>query len=699
MASNENPLGASPRRCAAIRKRARRAALLPGRQRLRAEGRRSSSKLGVDRGATSCSATAPTTCWSSWRARSSRRRFGRLLAARVHGLSARDPGHRARQHIVVPARGYGNDLEAMRAAVRRRHARSSSSPIRTIRRARFSPWAEIRALRASACRATCSSCSTRPTANTLPDELKSPTHGWIAKHPNLIVSRTFSKAYRSRGPARGLCSSRTPGVADLMNRVRQPFNVNHLAGRGGGRRSTTRTSSRRAAHVNAAGMRQLTAASTRSASSTSRRPAISSRVRVGDGAGASTGPCSREGVIVRPIAGYGMPEHLRVTVGLPRTQRALPRGARARRLTKDMSRRCARLQIASSIFGVGLIGGSFALAVRRAGAAAARGRRRPRCRANLHARAELGVIDRRRRLGARTAVRGADLVLLAVPVRADRPRCFATIAPHLDADTVVTDAGSTKRDVVAPRGASSAQRFRAFVPGASRSPGARRAASTRRSRICSAARNVVRHAGTPRRAARALKLVRSAWEAHRRARVSDRRGATRPHVRGGEPFAAPAVVHAGRRDRVARPDAAELLDFAAGGGFRDFTRIAAQLAGDVARHLPRESRGAARRARPLSERGSPLSAALVDAGDGAGARGDSRPRARAREWLKPGMARRATRGHEVNVRLPRSCTRARAAGTVNCPARKASPIACCCSRRSPRRTRAPRRCSIPTTRA
>src|SRR4029078_943240 len=57
---------------------------------------------------------------------------------------------------------------------------------------------------------------------------KSDTVKWLKRHPNLVVTRTFSKAY-------GLASLRVgyalahPSVADIMNRVRQPFNVNSLA--------------------------------------------------------------------------------------------------------------------------------------------------------------------------------------------------------------------------------------------------------------------------------------------------------------------------------------------------------------------------------------------------------------------------------------------------------------------------------------
>src|SRR5690606_7798492 len=62
----------------------------------------------------------------------------------------------------------------------------------------------------------------------LPDALQSPTPRWLARFPNLIVSRTLSKAYGLAGLRVGFGLAH-PEVAEVMNRVRQPFNVNQLA--------------------------------------------------------------------------------------------------------------------------------------------------------------------------------------------------------------------------------------------------------------------------------------------------------------------------------------------------------------------------------------------------------------------------------------------------------------------------------------
>lgn len=114
-----------------------------------------------------------------------------------------------------------------------------------------------------------------------------------------------------------------------------------------------------------------------------------------------------------------------------------------------------------AIFGVGLIGGSFALALKHARAA---GRiagvgRHP----DVMARAlELGLIDEV--ASPADAVRGADLVLLAAPV-AQTEGILAAILPHLEPGTVVTDAGSTKSDVVAAARKVLGARIGQFVPG------------------------------------------------------------------------------------------------------------------------------------------------------------------------------------------------------------------------------------------
>lgn len=115
-----------------------------------------------------------------------------------------------------------------------------------------------------------------------------------------------------------------------------------------------------------------------------------------------------------------------------------------------------------AIFGVGLIGGSFALALKQANAVAnvvGVGR----SRASLERALELKIIDRIADDVAE-AVRDADLVLIAAPV-AQTGAVLASIAPHLGPDTVITDAGSTKTEVVAAARVALGDRIAQFVPG------------------------------------------------------------------------------------------------------------------------------------------------------------------------------------------------------------------------------------------
>ena len=114
------------------------------------------------------------------------------------------------------------------------------------------------------------------------------------------------------------------------------------------------------------------------------------------------------------------------------------------------------------IFGVGLIGGSFALALKKAGAVqqvVGLGR----TAASLERAKQLGIIDVVS-TSAADALSGADLVFIAAPV-AQTGNILAAIAPHLQPGTIVTDAGSTKSDVVAAARAALGGKIAQFVPG------------------------------------------------------------------------------------------------------------------------------------------------------------------------------------------------------------------------------------------
>jgi histidinol-phosphate aminotransferase len=138
---------------------------------------------------------------------------------------------------------------------------------------------------------------------------------WLSRYPNLIVTRTFSKAY-------GLASLRIgyglshPEVADLLNRVRQPFNVNSMALAAAGAALEDQEFIRRSVAVNRDGMVQLAAGF--DAIGLAYIPSVGNFVSVDVGRPVAEVDQAllRQGCIARPIANYGLPNHLRVTIGL-----------------------------------------------------------------------------------------------------------------------------------------------------------------------------------------------------------------------------------------------------------------------------------------------------------------------------------------------------------------------------------------------
>jgi prephenate dehydrogenase len=223
------------------------------------------------------------------------------------------------------------------------------------------------------------------------------------------------------------------------------------------------------------------------------------------------------------------------------------------------------------VVGVGLIGGSFALALR----AANRVQRVVgvgRARANLDAALSRGVID----IGYAQdddwalELRDADLVLVATPV-AQFPALLEGIARAMGEGTIVTDAGSTKQDVAAAARATFGARLPRFVPGHPIAGSEASGASAASASLFSG-RNVVL---TPlaETAKSALETVSALWQA------CDARVTAMSPEQHDQVFAAvshlPHVLAFALVDELARrPDGAALLA-QAGGGFRDFTRIAA----------------------------------------------------------------------------------------------------------------------------
>jgi len=137
---------------------------------------------------------------------------------------------------------------------------------------------------------------------------------WLVDFPNLIVTRTFSKVYGLAGLRAGYAVS-SPEIADLMNRVRPPFNVNSLALAAAEAALSDREHIERSARLNNEGMQILCDAF--SVRGLPFIPSVGNFITfdVGRNALPVYQAMLLQGVIVRPIANYGLPDHLRVTVG------------------------------------------------------------------------------------------------------------------------------------------------------------------------------------------------------------------------------------------------------------------------------------------------------------------------------------------------------------------------------------------------
>ncbi len=139
---------------------------------------------------------------------------------------------------------------------------------------------------------------------------------WMARYPHLIVTRTFSKAYGLAGLRVGYGISHA-AVADILNRVRQPFNVNSVALAAATAALADEAHVARVVQLNHEGMQRLTAGFVELGLAFIPSAGNFVCVDLGRPAAPVYERLLREGVIVRPIANYGMPNHLRVTVGLP----------------------------------------------------------------------------------------------------------------------------------------------------------------------------------------------------------------------------------------------------------------------------------------------------------------------------------------------------------------------------------------------
>jgi len=219
------------------------------------------------------------------------------------------------------------------------------------------------------------------------------------------------------------------------------------------------------------------------------------------------------------------------------------------------------------IFGVGLIGGSVALALKKAGSTAqitGVGRSTESLQTALH----LGVINAASTNLAQ-AVSDADLILIATPV-AQTPVILSAIKPHLGTDTIITDAGSTKSDVLSYASDVLAERASQFV-GGHPIAGAEKSGVTAANADLFRSKNVIL-TPTTKNSAEAISRVKTLWQLCG-ANVSEMTAETHDSVFAAVSHLPHLLAFALVDDIASRPNAEQLFSFAAS-GFRDFTRIA-----------------------------------------------------------------------------------------------------------------------------
>jgi len=224
---------------------------------------------------------------------------------------------RGARHIVVPARDYGHDLAAMFEAItpdtRVVFIANPNNPTGT-----FVPAGEVAAFLARVHAAHGERVTVvldEAYTEYLDPALRFDSARWVEQYPNLVVTRTLSKAYGLAGLRVGYALAQ-PRLTDLLNRVRQPFNVNTLAQAAAIAALGDAGFLQRAYEVNKAGKQVLCEAFERLGLEYVPSYGNFVLVRVGDAAGVNLA-LLKQGVIVRPVAGDGLPEWLRVSIGLP----------------------------------------------------------------------------------------------------------------------------------------------------------------------------------------------------------------------------------------------------------------------------------------------------------------------------------------------------------------------------------------------
>jgi len=215
--------------------------------------------------------------------------------------------------IAVPAKNYGHDLDAMAAAItdktRMIFIANPNNPTGT-----FLTTAELESFLAKV-PAQVLVVLDEAYYEYVPAAERAPSVEWVQRYPNLIVSRTFSKAYGLAGLRAGYAVTHAD-IADLMNRVRQPFNMNSLSLKAAEVVLDDADYLAQSIAVNQAGMTQLIEFCEQF--NLAYIPSYGNFLTIEVGANAADiyQQLLHKGVIVRPVAGYQLPNHLRVSIGL-----------------------------------------------------------------------------------------------------------------------------------------------------------------------------------------------------------------------------------------------------------------------------------------------------------------------------------------------------------------------------------------------
>ena len=214
--------------------------------------------------------------------------------------------------LVAPAKHYGHDPAAMLAAIRQDTRivwiANPNNPTGT-----FLSSAELREFIARV-PADVAVVLDEAYNEYLPPTERIDTVGWLKDFPHLIITRTFSKIYGLAGLRVGYAVA-APEIADLMNRVRQPFNVNNLAIAAASSALDDHLFVAESYALNRRGMEQIIAGLKRLGLEHIPSHGNFVTFAVPD-AEAINRKLLAQGVIVRPVGGYGLPHHLRVTIGL-----------------------------------------------------------------------------------------------------------------------------------------------------------------------------------------------------------------------------------------------------------------------------------------------------------------------------------------------------------------------------------------------